>query len=640
MRKKSLYIFTAMILTAGLLSGCGSTEDTSNSKRSKVSVSVTESEDDQDEEKSKDAETAEDDAKSADSTDSSDTETKEYTVEDQFSERDSDASYEAARATHLDLSENGITVTGNGATASGAVATITEKGTYLLSGTLTGGQIIVDTEDKVQLVLSDVTMSNSETACIYVKNADKVFVTLADGTTNTLSDAGIAFEETEEGIDGVIYSKDDICFNGTGTLVVNANGNHAIVGKDDLKITGGTYKLTAVNKGIIAEDSIRILDGTIAIESGDDALHADTDDDETKGYVYIAGGSLTLKAGDDGIHAETALVIDDGVIDVSESYEGLEGATITVNGGDVRVKASDDGLNAPGTGSEDSANASDDGDTGGNFGTFDGGMPGNMGSERAETSDNGDGEMTQDGQQNRGGRNGFGGGGMMDADASAVITINGGNIYVDAGGDGIDSNGYIYVYGGNVTVDGPTNDGNGALDCGVSAEVHGGTVIAVGSSGMAETFGGSSTQKSVRYNFETAQAAGTEVTIEDAKGNVVLSYTPTKAYASIIFSSADLAEGTYTIRAGSTEATFDISSVTTSVGNGGGFGGGRQNGGFGGGMQDGELPEEIDPDNMPKMQDGQTPPDFGDGQTPPDMSGEDRGGRRKKEKQEADTEVN
>ena len=609
MRKKSLYIFTAMILTAGLLSGCGSTGSTENSARTNASAQQTETAKNADEDGSDTEETIE----------SSESTTKEFTVADQFSERDSDASYEAARATHLDLSESGITVTGNGASASGAVATITEKGTYLVSGTLTGGQIIIDTEDKVQLVLSDVTMSNSETACIYVKNADKVFVTLADGTTNTLSDAGIAFEETEEGIDGVIYSKDDICFNGTGTLVVNANGNHAIVGKDDLKITGGTYKLTAANKGIIAEDSIRILDGTIAIESGDDALHADTDDDETKGYVYIAGGSLTLKAGDDGIHAETALVIDDGVIDVSESYEGLEGATITVNGGDVRVKASDDGLNATGTGSEDSANASDDG------------------------------EMTQDGQQNRGGRNGFGGGGMMDADASAVITINGGNIYVDAGGDGIDSNGYIYVYGGNVTVDGPTNDGNGALDCGVSAEIHGGTVIAVGSSGMAETFGGSSTQKSVRYNFETAQAAGTEVTIEDAKGNVVLSYTPTKAYASIIFSSADLAEGTYTIRAGSTEATFDISSVTTSVGNGGGFGGGRQNGGFGGGMQDGELPEEIDPDNMPKMQDGQThpnfgdgqtPPDFGDGQTPPDMSGEDRGGRRKKEKQEAATEVN
>ena len=187
MRKRSLYILTAALFTAGLLSGCGSTESrNSGSNATKSGVTIEQTGEADPEETEETAETEENAETS---------EAKAFTVEDQFTERDTDTSYDESRATRLTLSESGITVTGNGATAEGTVATITEKGTYLVSGTLTGGQIIIDTEDKVQLVLANATMSNSETACIYVKNADKVFVTLADGTTNTLSDAGIAFEE-------------------------------------------------------------------------------------------------------------------------------------------------------------------------------------------------------------------------------------------------------------------------------------------------------------------------------------------------------------------------------------------------------------------------------------------------------------
>ncbi len=614
MRKKSLCIITSVMFAAAMLTGCGSTNSNGSSTKSVATVETVAVEDEAEE-------TADTGSENKDSTkkESSDTESdsKAFTVEDQFSERDQDASYEASEATKITLAGTSITVEGSGASVDGTTVTVTEKGTYVISGTLTDGQIIVDTEDKVQLVLDGAEVTNSDSACIYVKNADKVFVTLAEGSKNVLSDTGAEYvTDGDEEVDGVIYSKDDICFNGTGTLTVNAAYKHAIVGKDDLKMVSGTYNLTAADKGIMAEDSVRILAADITVNSGDDAIHADTDDDETKGYVYIAGGTLTLTAGDDGIHAETALVVDDGVINIANCREGLEGATITVNGGDIQLEAQDDGLNATGfSSSEDGSDVDDTGDTGGNFA---GGQSGEMPDfENMTPSDmeNGDFAGGQTG--------GFGGGFMMDASEDAVLTINGGNIYVNAGGDGLDSNGYIYVYGGTVTVDGPTNDGNSALDCGISSEIHGGTVIAAGSSGMAETFGSDSTQYSIKYNFSQTMEAGTKVELIDADGNVVMEYTPAKTYASVVFSSEKLSTGTYTIKAGNTEDTFEVSAVTTSAGTGGGFGG-MQGGGQRQNMENGEMNGQVMPEMngqaIPEMN-GQTPPEM-NGQTPPEMNGE------------------
>ena len=118
--------------------------------------------------------------------------------------------------------------------------------------------------------------------------------------------------------------------NGSGKLIVYANYKHAVVSKDDLVITGGTYEITAKNKGLAGKDSVRIQDGTISITSEDDAIHTSNAEETGKGFVYIEGGNLTLSAGDDGIHAETALVIAGGTIDIAQSYEGLEGASIDI----------------------------------------------------------------------------------------------------------------------------------------------------------------------------------------------------------------------------------------------------------------------------------------------------------------------
>ena len=239
----------------------------------------------------------------------------------QFTDRDLEETYEAKGAVTIDI----------GAEATDGTVTITEEGVYLLHGTL-DGQIVVAAADtaKVQLVLDGVTMTNADGPCIFVQSADKVFLTLAEGSENSLADTGEAYVQPDAGstVDGVVFSRDDLVLNGTGTLKVTANYANGIVSKDDLKITGGVILVSAAAKGVEANDSIRIAGGTIDIVSGDDGIHSDNAEDAGKGYIYICGGEITVKAGDDGIHAATALLITEGIIDVTESYEGLEGDTV------------------------------------------------------------------------------------------------------------------------------------------------------------------------------------------------------------------------------------------------------------------------------------------------------------------------
>ena len=536
--------------------------------------------------------------------------------EELFSDRDLDASYDASTAETITLSGTTATVSGSGAEVGQAsdgspVITVKKEGTYVVSGSLTDGQILVDVgdEDKVQLVLSGVTMSNDDSACIFVKNADKVFITLAEGTTNTLSDAGKEYTETDKDstVDGVIYAKDDVTFNGTGTLKITAGYKHGIVGKDDLKFIEGTYEVTAVKKGITANDSIRVKGGSFTIDAGDDGLHTSNGDEDGKGYIYIGSGTYQIKSGDDGIHAETDLLIKDGTINITESEEGLEGYTVTIDNGDITIVASDDGINAAGGSSNTndktegkSAGKSKDKATGdtaegdldpsealgqnGQMPNFSGGENGEMPTppngqdgERPEFPGGKDGQMPnfQDGQMPGnfgGGKGGFGG---FESDENAVITINDGKIYVNAGGDGLDSNGSITINGGVIYVDGPTNAGNAALDMGTEMLVNGGTVVAAGSTGMDEDFSTGSKQYSIKYNFSSTQSAGTEVQLLDSTGVAIMKYTPSKEYSSVILSSKDITDGTYTIKAGSTEETVTVSSTVTTAGTASGGMGGR-----------------------------------------------------------------
>ncbi len=222
--------------------------------------------------------------------------------------------------------------------------TITEEGVYVFSGSASEVTIIVDTdsESKVQIVLDGVTITNSDSPAIYVKSADKVFVTTS--SDSSLSVTGTFVQDTENDLDAVIYSCDDLVLNGTATLTISSTDT-AVKSKDDLKITGGTYNVTATTVAFKAHDSIRIADGTFNITAGTDGFHAEYDDDDSVGYIYIAGGTFNITAGDDAIHATTVAQIDGGTLDITAA-EGIEATYVQINGGDITISSSDDGINA------------------------------------------------------------------------------------------------------------------------------------------------------------------------------------------------------------------------------------------------------------------------------------------------------
>ena len=483
-----------------------------------------------------------------------------------YSDRDKDAFYDESAAIKIDLSS-----------ADGSV-TIGEAGVYILSGTLSDGQVLVNAAEdaKVQLVLDGADITNAEGAAIYVQQADKCFITLAEGSTNSVADGSSYAAAGDDDPDAAIYSMCDLTFQGSGSLNVKGNYNDAVKTKDDLVVTGGTYDIEAKSDGLVGKDSVKIADGKITVKASEgDGIKSSKDDDESKGFVSIDGGTITVDAGDkgikaetylrveggtlsvtsaddalhcdgcgridggdvtvtagdDGIHVEYVLEVNSGTVDIEKSYEGLEGQTITLNDGDVNIVASDDAINAASAGGgSDERGAKMSGDGGAHkMGGFEGQAPSDMQDQQgAMPSSNAQG---QDRGQGRGGFGGGGGGGMMDADENCSLTINGGKLVVDSGGDGLDSNGSIVMNGGTVYVNGPTSNGDGALDCGTSITSNGGTLIAVGSSGMAESFSEGS-QAFGQVSIDGG--AGDELQVLDSSGAMIASFTPSKAYQNVV----------------------------------------------------------------------------------------------------------
>lgn len=389
-------------------------------------------------------------------------------------------------------------------------------------------------------------------AAIYAKNADKVFVTLAEGAGNSLTVSGDYVQTDDNNVDAVIFAKCDLTLGGTGSLTVKDTTGHGIVSKDDLVVTGGTYTIDSQDHCLNGKDSVRIADGTFNLSCDEDGIHAGNDDQQ-EGYVYIEGGDINISVGDDAIHAEGLLIITGGNIDVSKSYEGVEGDNILVTGGNIDVISSDDGFNAAGGSSG----------SGGNHDGF-GGGPGM-------------------------------GGVYMDADNDAYILITGGTININANGDGIDSNGYIGITGGSVYVLGPSDNGNGAMDYGICAAITGGEIVAVGGSGMAQGFGDESTQCSALVNFDEWVDAGETITLTDSDGKEVLSYKVDKKFNSVVISASGMKQGnTYTLTVGDQSSTFTLDDITYSEGSGGMQrpGGNLDNGGMqrpGGNSDDGNM---------------------------------------------------
>lgn len=760
-----------------------------------------------------------------------------YSYDDMFTERDLDVGYDESSAVKINLADDSSTVTvgddteadaseadetkaddsetnetetaSSGVSISGNIITITKEGTYVFSGALSEGQIIVDADSaKVQLVLDNADVTSASSAAIYVKNADKTFITLAEGSENILMNTAEYEAIDDNNIDAVIFSKDDLTLNGKGTLTINSEYGHGIVSKDDLKLVGGTYNITAENHALSGKDSVRIADGTYNLTSGKDGIHSENADDDEKGFVYIASGDFTIEStgdgidasyvvqiddgdfditagdgaenatktnndmpgggtrdnmgggapggvaqdgeapsgdkpsggkpsgdatsedtsggnlkggdgsdesvsgsasgkqtgqtppdrpdgdsfdgsrpdekasdntggqtaqtppdksgkdtsdgqqsdknsqskdiadnttassapsdtgsetasstssdtdseaasstssdtdststkgiksdgalyvnggtftinsaddafhsnsdvtindgtytissGDDGMHADSALLVNGGTITVTESYEGLEGLNITINDGKIDIAASDDGMNAAG-GNDQSGFGGMGGDGFKGMQAPDAAQKSDDTSENTQKSDDSSdtaqttGSITVAAQKSDSTSDT-----AQDTDATSEdemwMVINGGYVHVLAGGDGLDSNGDLTINGGEVYVDGPSDNGNSAIDyCEKSSfYINGGTVVAVGSSGMAEDVSSESKQQAAFVKLDSQADAG-DVILKDADGNEIISYTAQKKYDCVIISTAALKAGqTYTLSASGSESEVSL----------------------------------------------------------------------------------
>lgn len=729
-----------------------------------------------------------------------------YSYDDMFTERDLDVGYDENSAVKINLADDSTTVTVGDDTETDAskadetkaddsktdetkadetkadesetnetenaascvyisrnIITITKEGTYVLSGALSEGQIVVDADSaKVQLVLDNADITCASSAAIYVKNADKAFITLAEGSENILMNTAEYEAIDDNNIDAVIFSKDDLTLNGKGTLTINSEYGHGIVSKDDLKLVGGTYNITAENHALSGKDSVRIAAGTYNLTSGKDGIHSENADDDQKGFVYIASGDFTIEStgdgidasyvvqiddgafditagggaenatkthndmpggatrdnmgggapggaaqdggapsgdkpsgdgsdksdsgsasgkqtgqtppdkpgtdtsdgqksdknsqskdiadnttassassdtgsessssaspdadsennsstssdadststkgiksdgalyvnggtftinsaddsfhsnsdvtindgtytissGDDGIHADSALLVNGGTITVTESYEGLEGLNITINDGKIDITASDDGMNAAG--------GNDESGFGGRGGDGFKGMQAPDAAQKPDDKSDNTSDNTQkpndtsDTAQTTGNitvaaqKSDSTSVASQDTDAASEdemwMVINGGYVHVLAGGDGLDSNGDMTINGGEVYVDGPSDNGNSAIDYGEksSFDINGGTVVAVGSTGMAEDVSSESKQQAAFVKLDSQADAG-DVILKDADGNEIISYTAQKRYDCVIISTAALKAGqTYTLSASGSESEVSL----------------------------------------------------------------------------------
>ena len=617
MKKNTNAILSGLVVAAMMLAGCGSNETAATSAASS-------------EAQNESTENFSDKTLSTTETGSADTENSldESAMDLEFTARDLDVGYEESTAVQVTLSDSEIQVSGDGAEADGTTLTIKEEGTYVISGSLSSGQIVIEADDsaKIHLVLNGVSVRCENSAALLIRGADKVFVTLAEGSENTLESGSEAPSGEDENVDGVIFSRSDLTLNGSGSLTINAGYKHGIVSKDDLVITGGVYNITAVGGGLYGKDCVKILDGTFNLNVEMDGIQSDNEEDADRGFVYIAGGTYDITAGHDGIQAETLLKVADGTINIttgtgsgaavngssdtdstsngstnvtdsssSESIKGLKsGSLLEITGGTIVINSEDDSVHSNGSititagdltiSSDDDAVHADENlqIDGGSIRILQSyeGLEGksvviNDGTISLVSADDG---INVNGGADPSGFGGFGRGFETDSFGSSetdiYIAINGGEITIDASGDGLDSNGNLYITGGVTYISGPSDSGNGALDYGegCTGEISGGVLLAVGASGMAENMSSSSTQCTFMQNLDETASGGDTVTITDASGNVLASYTPVRSYQNIIFSCPELQVGeTYTVTAGSQSVAVEQSD--TVVGESSGMGG-------------------------------------------------------------------
>ena len=605
-----------------------------------------------------------------------------YDFQTQYSEKDLESNWSESDCTLISASDSGFEISGTGAKAENTTLEITEAGTYLLRGSIKDGNILINSNDTkaVRLVFDNFSISCSYDSPLKVPVADKVIITLADGTKNYISDTLRTSTGAEDEATGAVYCQSNLTFNGNGTLDVDAKFADGIVSKDKLRIVSGNINVTSADDGLVGRDLFALKDGSIKVTSLGDGVKSTYDKDTEKGQIIIEGGFLDITSEKDGIQSENILLINGGNIKImsgggsengevhrddmmgggfgrgqnaaqatqteTESRKGMKSPYfVGINGGTTEINSADDAVHSDkdiivndGTIKLESG---DDGLHAEILIEINGGV--------LDVSKSYEGVEAQYIEVNGGENNissdddGFNAS-SSDYSAEMTLTFNGGNTYVDAYGDGLDSNGNVYINEGVVLVSGPVNNGNGALDCGDRNNeiiINGGTLVAAGSSGMFELPSETSTQNIVAIS-SLSMTPGMACTLVDKNQKELISFDIKKDSQAIAISTPDIKTGesyTLCLKDGSSvseAATFEIASTLTVsgtfMGMGGGFGGGRPGGGmkFEGEMPfpDGEMPERPSFDGeMPERPsfDGEMPerPSF-DGEMPerPSFDGE------------------
>lgn len=510
----------ALTLTAALLAGCTSAADSQSETTSSPAAEVRQSQDDSDQT-----------VQSAAST----TGMPMTVAEAMEANHDYWTFEDAAESTitAIKLSGTSATSTSDSVTVSGSTVTITSGGTYEVSGNLTG-QLVVDVADdeQVKLVLAGINITNSQGPALLLNNADGVLIELAANTSNTLSDTATFAQDADE--NSALFSHVDLQISGEGTLEVSGGGEDGIASKDDLVISGGTIKVDATDDALRGKDALVITGGTVEVTAGGDGLKTTNEDEADRGYFLITGGDVSIVAGSDGIDSVQDALFDGGTVLIQQSEEGVEAQNILIGGGTLDITSSDDGLNAT------------------------------WGSSTADADAQANTQM---------------GGPIGDMDDGSNLVIYGGDVTVNAEGDGVDSNGSLTISGGTVTVFGTSTGGNGAFDANGTFSLTGGDVLAL-SAGQMEQGPAQVSQALVEAALSGTSGSTVAVSVNTATLREV---SATKNFGYVFYSSPALNEGdVVTISAGSTvvQATAALSSSSGGMGGGAPGGpGGRPGGG-------------------------------------------------------------
>ncbi len=456
---------------------------------------------------------------------------------------------------------------------------ITSGGTYVFSGTLEDGQIIINalSGEKVYIVLNGVSIKSKKNAPLLSLLQSKTYITLATNSVNYLEDAlSYTYENSNEEPNACLYSKKDLTIDGDGELYVVGNFNNGIGCKADLKIKNGNINVIALNNAIKGNNSIEIKKGIFTIKSDSDALKSDDTKDSENGYIEVTDGTFNITAGNDAFDATNTVTIENGVFNIitgggssktitnsdTGSYKAIKGANgVIINGGTFSINSKDDAIHSDNvvtiTAGTFVISSGDDGIHADSNLNISGGVidiiKSYEGLEALEiniTSGNIKITASDDGINAAGGADGSSS--MFQATSNGLLKISGGFIVVNASGDGLDANGSIEISGGTIIVFGPTSNNDGALDFDNTLKITGGILVALGSSGMAQNISSISTQYGFLVGFNSV-TANTILNITDFDGNEILTIISPKAYQSIVVSTPQITNKmTYTLKTGGT----------------------------------------------------------------------------------------